>query len=66
MPKVPITFTNELYEALKNEAERRNTTIAALIREYAKVGLAQSGIEITQKVQWGGNRRKSKSSEAEE
>jgi hypothetical protein len=66
MPKVPITFTDELYEALKNEAERRNTTIAALIREYAKAGLAQSGVEITQKVQWGGNRRKPKGSEAEE
>jgi hypothetical protein len=60
MPKVPITFSDELYDALRIEAERRNATIAALVREYIATGLAQQGVVVTQKVQWGGNRREAK------
>lgn len=63
MPKIPITFSDELYEAIRAEAERRNTTIAALVREYTTQALAQQGINVTERVQWGGNRRKPKAGE---
>jgi hypothetical protein len=63
MPKVPITFSDELYEALRAEAERRNTTIAALVREFTTNGLAQTGITVSGKVQWGGNRKPKKSNQ---
>lgn len=61
MPKIPITFPDDLYEALRIEAEKRNTTIAALVREYIAAGLAKEGIKVSQRVQWGGNRHKPKS-----
>jgi hypothetical protein len=60
MPKTPITFPADLYAALQNEAKRRNTTIAALVREYVAEALAKQGIKVTQHVQWGGKRVKSK------
>jgi hypothetical protein len=60
MPKIPITFSDELYDALHAEAERRNTTIAALVREYSTQALAKQGITVTERVQWGGSRRKPK------
>jgi len=63
MPKIQITFSDELYETLHEEAERRNMTIAALVREYITSGLAKQGIQVTQRVQWGGNRHKPKPDE---
>lgn len=60
MPKIPITFSNDLYEALQAEAKRRNTTVAALVREYTTQALAKQGIHVTERIQWGGNRRKPK------
>jgi len=60
MPKIQITFPDELFNALRVESERRKTTIAALVREYATQALAKQGINVTERVQWGGNRRKPK------
>lgn len=63
MPKIQITFSDQLFDALRTEAERRNTTIAALVREYATQALAKQGVQVTERVQWGGNRRQTKTSD---
>jgi hypothetical protein len=66
MPKLLITLTEELQDALRAESERRNTTIAAIVREYIAAGLAKNGIEIKERVKWGGNRHKPKTSTKDE
>jgi hypothetical protein len=66
MPKFLVTLTDELQNALKTESERRNTTIAAIVREYITEGLAKSGIEIKERVKWGGQAHKPKTSNKDE
>lgn len=62
MARITFTVTEEMYEALLAEAEKRGTPYALLAREYIARGLETDGHHIKQKkVTWGGKRRPSRS-----
>jgi len=61
MPRIIVTVTDEIYEALLALADERGTPYAHIAREYIARGLEADGKPIeNKKVRWGGNRRPDK------
>jgi hypothetical protein len=64
MPRLGINVTQEMYDALQAEADKRGATIANLVREYVLRGLQGDGHEVEKyKIVWGGGRGRHKENE---
>ncbi len=58
LARIALNMTQEMYDELQAEAEKRGATIANLVREYILRGLIADGHTVTHhKVAWGGSRR---------
>jgi hypothetical protein len=58
LPRIALNMTQEMYDQLQAEADKRGATMANLVREYILRGLAADGHTVEHyKVTWGGNRR---------
>jgi hypothetical protein len=57
MPKLAVTVTEEMEEALNREAGKRGAPVSSVVREAIKEFFEKRGIQIGGEVSWGGNRR---------
>lgn len=58
--KVVFTVTDDMEEALNEEARRRGAPVASVVREVLKEFFAKQGKKVDSEVTWGGNRRADK------
>ena len=58
--KILLNVTDEMHQALQSISETEDNVIAAIIRRAVAEYLSkQYGLEMTEKIQLGGNRRES-------
>lgn len=53
MKRVVFHATEEMWQALSTESNRRNSPIAAIVREALEQYFGQRGVELKQRVEWG-------------
>lgn len=56
MPRMVITITEEMHEALKRKAQERGATLSGLTRKVLADWLKEQGEKVEWIVEWGGNR----------
>jgi hypothetical protein len=54
--KILFNAPQDMYEALKKEADKRKTPMSSLIRISVAEWLGYQGHQVTKDVQWGGKR----------
>lgn len=63
MPKLAVTITDEMQNALDEEAGKRGAPVSSVVREAIKEFFQKRGKKIDGGVTWGGNRRGEQGSE---
>lgn len=65
-PRIPLTLTPEMRQAVEKIAEERGAPLASVIRSFIRDGLEREGYTLTERVTWGRTFDNSNAGEAED